>query len=66
MAGTIWQDDVRRQVERLDADLVARHAVMFLAYVIIAFVLPFWLVFFCYIGVILLDAAQYRILAELD
>ena len=66
VAGPIWQDDVRRQVERLDADLVARHAVIFLAFVIVAFPLPFWLVFFCYIGVLLADIAQYRILAILE
>jgi CheY-like chemotaxis protein/signal transduction histidine kinase len=66
VAGTIWQDDVRRQVERLDADLVARHAVIFLTFVIVAFPLPFWLIFFCYIGVLLTDIAQYRILAILE
>lgn len=60
-----WHSDIERQLDRLNADLVSRHAGILLTFVIAAFLLPFWIVFFCYLAVIITDIAQQRLLVSL-
>jgi len=45
-----WQDDVRRQLLRLKADLVSRHTGILLTFALGSFLLPFWVIFFSYIA----------------
>lgn len=58
-------NDVRRQLDRLNTDLVSRHVGILLTFVIAAFLLPFWIVFFCYIALIFVDIAQQQVLQRL-
>lgn len=60
-----WQDDVHRQLDRLKADLVSRHAGILLTFALGSFLLPFWVIFFCYIALIGADIAQTRLLRRL-
>lgn len=60
-----WQDDVNRQLARLKADLLSRHAGILLTFVLSLALLPFWVVFFCYIALIWADIAQARLLRSL-
>lgn len=60
-----WQDDVNRQLVRLKADLVSRHAGILLSFALASFLLPFWIVFFCYIALVVADIAQARLLRSL-
>ncbi len=50
-------------MNRLTADLVSRHVGMLLTSILAAIVLPFWVVFFCYIATILTEIAQHRLLS---
>jgi two-component system, sensor histidine kinase len=52
-------------LHRLTADLVSRHVGMLLTSILAAIVLPFWIVFFCYIATILAEIAQHRLLVAL-
>lgn len=58
-----WHDDIQRQLTRLTADLVSRHVGILLTSVLTAIVLPFWIVFFCYLATILSEIAQHRLLS---
>ncbi len=58
-----WHDDIERQLNRLIADLVSRHVGILLTSVLTAIVLPFWVVFFCYLATILSEIAQHRLLS---
>ncbi len=54
---------MQRQQNRLNADLVARHVGMLLMSLLAAFILPFWVIFFCYVAMVFCDLAQHRLLS---
>lgn len=54
---------MRRQLHLLNADRVSRHVGMLLMSVLAAFILPFWVVFFCYLAMVFSDIAQTRLLS---
>lgn len=61
-----WQDDANRQLARLKADLVSRHVGILLTFLLAGVLLPFWVVFFCYIVLVGADIAQARLLRSLS
>lgn len=61
-----WQDDVNRQLVRLKADLVSRHAGILLTFALASALLPFWIVFFCYVALVGADIVQARLLRGLS
>lgn len=56
---------MHRQLVRLKADLVSRHAGILLTFVLASFLLPFWVIFFSYIALIGADVAQTKLLRRL-
>ena len=59
---TTWQDEIERQRQRLEADLVSRQLGVFLTCVVFVFFLPFWFVFASYLVVVGCEVLQHRLM----
>lgn len=57
-----WQDELDRQRQRLDADLVSRQLGVALTAVVFSFFLSFWLVFTCYVVNVCTEALQRKLM----
>jgi CheY-like chemotaxis protein len=56
-----WQDEILRQGQRLESDLVSRQIGILLAYILAALLIPFWVVFFAYLGNVITEVVMARL-----
>ncbi|WP_347312581.1 response regulator [Defluviimonas sp. SAOS-178_SWC] len=61
-----WQDEITRQRERLEADLVSRQIGIALTCVVFGFFLPFWAVFLTYLVIVGSEVALFRQMRAYD
>lgn len=61
-----WQDEISRQRQRLEADLVSRHIGVALTCIVFGFFLPFWAVFLTYLASVGAEVAQFRLMRAYD
>ncbi|MCB2127798.1 MAG: response regulator [Rhodobacteraceae bacterium] len=59
-----WHDEILRQGQRLESDLVSRQVGILLAYILAAILIPFWVVFLAYLGNVLSEVMMSRLLRK--